>query len=219
MNNLWNEPGYFVQNFTNSSAAFIHRSASAATSFQSYQRFIPAGHYDANESQYRECSQWRTGRIDYSDQSFDLHIGLHDRLKHARLNPFPGILWRIGNRIARVCLKGNMAVHQHVRMTPWQIFLQNSSTMRNRVMLQVKFPCGSLLRYFYVQFCRAHFVFFLLWSHAKIVLSPRVLCRTVVSDSDGRKWKWTSTRWFGDSEASEMKQMLKYQRWHWRKCN
>ena len=29
---------------------------------------------------------------DSSDQSFDLHIGLHDRLKHGRLNPFPGIL-------------------------------------------------------------------------------------------------------------------------------
>ena len=32
--------GYFVQNFTNSSASFIHRSASAAASFQSYHCFI-----------------------------------------------------------------------------------------------------------------------------------------------------------------------------------
>ena len=49
---------------------------------------------------------------------FRLAHRMHDRLKHGRLNPFPGILGRTGSRISLVCLKGNVAVHQHVGMTP-----------------------------------------------------------------------------------------------------
>ena len=40
LNNLWNNLGYFVQNFTNSSISIIHWSASVATFLQSSQRFI-----------------------------------------------------------------------------------------------------------------------------------------------------------------------------------
>ena len=46
----------------------------------------------------------------------------------------------------------NVAVHQHVGMTPWQIFLLNSSAMRNGGMLQVKLLCGWLLRDFMYSF-------------------------------------------------------------------
>ena len=34
----------------------------------------------------------RVGKIYASDRNFDLHIRLHDHMKHRRLNPFPGIL-------------------------------------------------------------------------------------------------------------------------------
>ena len=68
------------------------------------------------------CSQWRVGKTDSSDQSFDLHIGLHAHLKDGWLNPFPGIPWRIGSWILLVNLTGSAAVHQHVGMTFWQNF-------------------------------------------------------------------------------------------------
>ena len=37
------------------------------------------------------CSQWRVGKTDSSDRSFDLHIGFHAHLKDGRQNLFPGI--------------------------------------------------------------------------------------------------------------------------------
>ena len=52
-----------------------------------------------------------------SDLNFDLHIGLGAHPKDGRLNPFPGLLWCIGNGILFADLKGNIAFHQHVGMT------------------------------------------------------------------------------------------------------
>ena len=132
-------------------------------------------------------SQWWVGKTDSSDRSFDLHIELHAHLKDGRLNLFPGIPWRIGSRTLLVNLTGNVAVHQHVGMTFWQIFLQSSSTMKTGGMLHAKLPRGSPLRD-------------LMYSSAEPtlvcrVVSPRVLYRTVVSDSDGRKWKWKKQKW------------------------
>ena len=42
------------------------------------------------------CSQWRVGKTDSSDRSFDLHIGLHAHLKDGRLNLFPESLDELG---------------------------------------------------------------------------------------------------------------------------
>ena len=99
---------------------------------------------------------------------------------------FPGILWRIGSRSLLVTLTRNVAVHQHVGMTVWQMFLQNSSTMRPGSILQVKFPRGSPLEDFLHNSAEPTLV-------CKI-LSPRVFFRTVISDSDGRKWKWMKVK-------------------------
>ena len=126
------------------------------------------------------CSQWRVGKTDSSDQSFDLHIGLHTRLKDGRLNLFPGILWPIGSQILLLNLTGNVAVHQHVGMTFWHIFLPSSSTMTIGGMLHAKLPRGSPLRNFMYSSAEPTLVC--------RVVSPRVPYRTVVLD--GRKWKW-----------------------------
>ena len=77
---------------------------------------------------------------------------------------------RIGSRTLLVNLTGNVAVHQHVGMTFWQIFLQSSSTMTTGGMLHAKLPRGSPLRD-------------LMYSSAEPtlvcrVVSPRVLYRT-----------------------------------------
>ena len=85
------------------------------------------------------CSQRRVAKINSSDRNFALHIGLDARLKDSRLNPLrPNF---------RVNLTGNVAVHQHVGMTFWHIFLPSSSTMRIGGMLHAKLPpAGSPLQ-------------------------------------------------------------------------
>ena len=84
------------------------------------------------------------------------------------LNPFPGILWRIGRRTLLVSLTRNVAVHQHGGMilVVWQTFLQNSSTMINGGILHVKLLRGSPLRNF-------------TYSSAQLSLVCKVICHPV----------------------------------------
>ena len=74
-----------------------------------------------------------------------------------------------------------MTDHQHAGMTLWQIFVYNTSTMMTGGMLQGKFPLGSSLGNYMCSFAEPTLV-------CK-VLSPCVLYRTVVSESDGRRKK------------------------------
>ena len=128
------------------------------------------------------CSQWRVGKTDSSHWNFELHIGSDAHLEDGRLDPFPGISWRIGSRILPVHLTGNVALHQLLGWHFYNFCMFILSTVITDGMLQVKFPRGFPLRDFMYSSAEPTLVC--------RVLSPRVFYRIVVSDSDARKWKW-----------------------------
>lgn len=120
----------------------------------------------------------KVGKIDSSDQRFDVHIRLH--VQHGGLNPFPGTFWRIGSRLWLVSLWTS------INMLRWQF-----PKFFHRIFppkwwhVASEFLCGPPLQNFLLQFCRADFGWWLLqdWS----------LTRTGKTESE-LEWNSYSTR-------------------------